>query len=147
MLRRSKRYFKRSLFLSTSIVPLYYYTSTKNKLTRNYSLKDIAQDQQLLRMSDFDENNPSENRYGLKNREEHKEDIMNDNEYDVLIVGGGATGAGSVLSAANSGLRALLIDSHDYASGASSKSSKLIHGGNFFEGIFFFWVFWKNYIF
>jgi len=50
-------------------------------------------------------------------------------EYDVVIVGGGIHGAGVLQAAAASGLRALLIERKGLASGTSSKSSKLIHGG------------------
>ena len=50
-------------------------------------------------------------------------------EWDVLVVGGGITGAGIVLEAARRGLRALLVDGHDFAWGTSSRSSKLVHGG------------------
>ncbi len=49
--------------------------------------------------------------------------------YDVLIVGGGITGAGVVRDAAGRGLRCLLVEKGDFASGTSSKSGKLIHGG------------------
>jgi glycerol-3-phosphate dehydrogenase len=49
--------------------------------------------------------------------------------YDLLIVGGGITGAGVVRDAAGRGLRCLLVDKADFASGTSSKSGKLIHGG------------------
>jgi glycerol-3-phosphate dehydrogenase len=49
--------------------------------------------------------------------------------FDILVVGGGVTGAGAVLDAASRGLSAALIEARDYAAGASSKSSKLIHGG------------------
>lgn len=49
--------------------------------------------------------------------------------WDLLIVGGGITGAGILLEAARHGLRALLVEQHDFASGASSRSSKLVHGG------------------
>src|SRR5215211_310526 len=48
---------------------------------------------------------------------------------DVLVVGAGATGAGVALDAASRGLTVALIDKGDLASGTSSKSSKLIHGG------------------
>jgi len=48
---------------------------------------------------------------------------------DVLVVGGGITGAGAALDAASRGLRVGLVEAQDFASGASSKSSKLIHGG------------------
>ena len=49
--------------------------------------------------------------------------------FDVLVVGGGITGVGVALDAASRGLRTALIDKGDLASGTSSKSSKLIHGG------------------
>src|SRR3954462_12351019 len=48
---------------------------------------------------------------------------------DVLVVGGGITGAGAALDAATRGLRVGLVEARDLASGASSASSKLIHGG------------------
>lgn len=49
--------------------------------------------------------------------------------YDMAIVGGGATGLGVALDAAARGLRVVLIDSHDFAEGTSSRSTKLVHGG------------------
>src|SRR5947208_5818612 len=52
-----------------------------------------------------------------------------DADFDVLIVGGGIFGAGIARDAALRGLRVALIDKADFASGTSSRSSKLIHGG------------------
>src|SRR3954471_3535289 len=52
-----------------------------------------------------------------------------DDPFDVLVVGGGITGAGVALDAASRGLRTALIERDDFASGTSSKSSKLVHGG------------------
>jgi glycerol-3-phosphate dehydrogenase len=49
--------------------------------------------------------------------------------FDLLIIGGGVTGAGVALDAALRGLRTALIDKGDFASGTSSASSKLVHGG------------------
>ena len=49
--------------------------------------------------------------------------------FDVLVVGGGITGAGCALDAASRGLRTALVERDDFASGTSSKSSKLVHGG------------------
>ncbi len=49
--------------------------------------------------------------------------------FDVLVVGGGITGTGAALDAASRGLRVALVERHDFASGTSSKSSKLVHGG------------------
>jgi len=50
-------------------------------------------------------------------------------EYDILIVGGGANGAGVVLDAASRGLKCAVIDKYDFAAGTSSKSTKMAHGG------------------
>ncbi len=50
-------------------------------------------------------------------------------EFDLLVVGGGVTGAGVALDAATRGLRVALVEARDYASGTSSRSSKLFHGG------------------
>ncbi len=50
-------------------------------------------------------------------------------ELDVLVVGGGITGAGAALDAATRGLRVALVEARDLAAGTSSASSKLIHGG------------------
>jgi len=49
--------------------------------------------------------------------------------FDVLVVGGGVTGAGAALDAASRGLRVGLVEARDLAAGTSSRSSKLIHGG------------------
>ena len=48
---------------------------------------------------------------------------------DVLVVGGGVTGAGIVLDAVSRGLRVGIVEAQDWASGTSSRSSKLVHGG------------------
>ena len=50
-------------------------------------------------------------------------------QFDVLVIGGGITGAGVALDAASRGLKVALVEKGDFASGTSSKSSKLIHGG------------------
>jgi len=54
---------------------------------------------------------------------------LRDEEFDVLVVGAGITGAGCALDAATRGLRTALVERDDFASGTSSKSSKLVHGG------------------
>jgi len=54
---------------------------------------------------------------------------LSDEAFDVLVVGGGITGTGVALDAAARGLRTALVDKGDFASGTSSKSSKLVHGG------------------
>lgn len=50
-------------------------------------------------------------------------------EYDLLIIGGGATGTGIALDAASRGLKVALVERDDFAAGTSSKSTKLVHGG------------------
>ena len=64
----------------------------------------------------------------LPTRSEQITSLQNDS-FDVLIVGGGATGVGCALDAATRGLRTALVESDDFASGTSSRSTKLIHGG------------------
>jgi glycerol-3-phosphate dehydrogenase len=54
---------------------------------------------------------------------------LTETEFDVLVVGGGITGVGVALDAASRGLRTALVERDDFASGTSSKSSKLVHGG------------------
>jgi glycerol-3-phosphate dehydrogenase len=54
---------------------------------------------------------------------------MADTTYDVLVIGGGVTGAGIALDAASRGLRTAVVEAQDWASGTSSRSSRLVHGG------------------
>ncbi|PQE09585.1 glycerol-3-phosphate dehydrogenase protein [Rutstroemia sp. NJR-2017a BVV2] len=52
-----------------------------------------------------------------------------DDVYDLLVIGGGATGAGVALDAATRGLKVAVVERDDFSSGTSSKSTKLVHGG------------------
>ncbi len=52
-----------------------------------------------------------------------------ESQYDLIIIGGGITGAGIALDAASRGIKTALVEKNDFASGTSSKSTKLIHGG------------------
>jgi glycerol-3-phosphate dehydrogenase len=63
--------------------------------------------------------------------EERRRDLetLGREEWDLVVVGGGIVGAGVLLDAASRGLRAALVEQEDIASGTSSKSSRLIHGG------------------
>ena len=61
-------------------------------------------------------------------------------EFDVLIIGGGITGAGIALDAASRGMKVALVEKNDFASGTSSKSTKLIHGGLRYLKQFDFWL-------
>ncbi|MFS4415811.1 glycerol-3-phosphate dehydrogenase/oxidase [Maribacter sp. 2307ULW6-5] len=60
--------------------------------------------------------------------------------YDLLVIGGGITGAGIALDAASRGLKTALVEKNDFASGTSSKSTKLIHGGLRYLKQFDFWL-------
>ncbi|WP_420111039.1 FAD-dependent oxidoreductase, partial [Pseudactinotalea sp.] len=55
--------------------------------------------------------------------------MSDDAGLDVLVIGGGVTGAGIALDAATRGLRTGIVEAQDWASGTSSRSSKLVHGG------------------
>ncbi|KAG0152764.1 hypothetical protein PDIDSM_2569 [Penicillium digitatum] len=68
----------------------------------------------------------------IKSRLEQIQDLKRSNdeeEYDLLIIGGGATGAGIALDAATRGLKVAVVERDDFSSGTSSKSTKLVHGG------------------
>ena len=54
--------------------------------------------------------------------------------WDVVVVGGGATGLGAAVDAAARGYCTLLLEAHDFAQGTSSRSTKLIHGGVRYPG-------------
>ncbi len=56
-------------------------------------------------------------------------ETLKSRELDILVVGGGIVGAGSALDAATRGLRVGMVEARDWASGTSSRSSKLVHGG------------------
>ena len=75
----------------------------------------------------------TQNRLTAKTREESLERLMLSatpgHELDVLVIGGGITGAGIALDAASRGLSTVAVEGQDWASGTSSRSSKLIHGG------------------
>lgn len=66
---------------------------------------------------------------GLGARATALEKLQASSEFDLLVVGGGITGAGIALDAASRGLKVALVERGDFASGTSSKSSKLVHGG------------------
>lgn len=69
---------------------------------------------------------PFGNEYRIEGIKKLKTDVST---YDLIIIGGGITGAGILLDAVARGMKALLIEKNDFASGTSSRSTKLIHGG------------------
>ena len=73
-------------------------------------------------------NNKAPSKFTALDRVEHIRKLETDS-FDLLIIGGGITGCGIALDAASRGLKVALIEKNDFASGTSSKSTKLIHGG------------------
>ncbi|NWH84274.1 GPDM protein, partial [Aegithalos caudatus] len=65
----------------------------------------------------------------LPTREQQLAALQSGAEFDVLVIGGGATGCGCALDAATRGLKTALLERDDFSSGTSSRSTKLIHGG------------------
>ena len=65
--------------------------------------------------------NPKQRSHAIKS--------LSTEKFDVLVIGGGVTGVGAALDAASRGLKVALVEGSDLASGTSSRSSKLIHGG------------------
>jgi glycerol-3-phosphate dehydrogenase len=63
------------------------------------------------------------------NRFDALETLKNSPEWDLIIIGGGATGLGCAVDAASRGLKTLLLEQSDFAKGTSSRSTKLAHGG------------------
>ena len=63
------------------------------------------------------------------NRAALLETIRQPQVWDVIVIGGGATGLGAAVDAASRGLKTLLLESHDFAKGTSSRATKLVHGG------------------
>ncbi|GGK17224.1 glycerol-3-phosphate dehydrogenase [Deinococcus malanensis] len=62
-------------------------------------------------------------------RTQQLQDATQPQTWDLLVIGGGASGLGTALEAASRGYRTLLLEAQDYAKGTSSRSTKLVHGG------------------
>ncbi|SFS50804.1 glycerol-3-phosphate dehydrogenase/oxidase [Marininema halotolerans] len=67
--------------------------------------------------------------FSAKNRARFLKEMEEDDQLDLLVIGGGITGAGIAWDAASRGLKVGLVEKQDYAGGTSSRSTKLIHGG------------------
>lgn len=94
-----------------------------NLLVRNRAFAEAIQEE---------EKNQNKSDFWLPpSREEMIEKLKDTQQepYDLLIVGGGATGAGLSVDAATRGLKVAMVERDDFASGTSSRSTKLVHGG------------------
>src|SRR6186713_340774 len=67
-------------------------------------------------------------KFSVDNRPEILQQLQS-KTFDLLIIGGGITGAGIALDAASRGLKTAMVEKNDFAYGTSSRSTKLIHGG------------------
>src|SRR5450631_2107490 len=63
------------------------------------------------------------------NRAEQLDRLRTEAQWDVAVIGGGATGLGLALDAAARGFKVALVEADDFAKGTSSRSTKLVHGG------------------
>ncbi|WP_185851258.1 glycerol-3-phosphate dehydrogenase/oxidase [Blattabacterium cuenoti] len=66
---------------------------------------------------------------GFLNRDRFLEILNKRNHWDIVVIGGGATGLGIALDSASRGYKTLLLEQNDFSKGTSSRSTKLIHGG------------------
>ena len=71
----------------------------------------------------------TDERMGSLKREEFLKTVRREKVWDIILIGGGATGLGCAVDAASRGFKTLLLEQADFAKGTSSRSTKLIHGG------------------
>ncbi|CAF1058752.1 unnamed protein product [Adineta ricciae] len=112
----SRRIIQHGLVLTTSALGTGYlgqYLLKKNKLN--------ASEPALHKPSVWHDDFPT--------REAQIERMSTEPEYDIVVIGGGATGCGVAVDAASRGLKVALVEKYDFSSGTSSRSTKLIHGG------------------
>lgn len=65
----------------------------------------------------------------MLNRDSSLAKLQSEEEWDIIVIGGGATGLGIAVDAAQRGFKTLLVEKNDFAKGTSSRSTKLVHGG------------------
>ena len=65
----------------------------------------------------------------MKRKDHLKKAINRNKPWDIVIIGGGASGLGAAVDAASRGYKTLLLEKYDFAKGTSSRSTKLVHGG------------------
>ncbi|KAI6195380.1 Glycerol-3-phosphate dehydrogenase [Aphelenchoides besseyi] len=111
--------------IGTTVVGLYYFD-----LTTEHRFKNEMQ--RYFRIAHADNNIRLELNKRPSGALPTRQDLLNglkSEEFDVLVIGGGATGAGVALDSTTRGLKTALVELDDFSSGTSSRSTKLIHGG------------------
>lgn len=135
MLRNSIRFFCfRRLIESLSLIPVgmafrkFGVTAVGTLLGGAAASYALRSPEEVLARVEM-EGKPIKRARKLPPRDDQITSLQSGEEYDVLIIGGGATGAGCALDACTRGLKTALVEANDFASGTSSRSTKLIHGG------------------
>ncbi|KAK7205450.1 mitochondrial glycerol-3-phosphate dehydrogenase [Myxozyma melibiosi] len=117
-LRSSSRLLKRSLVAGSAVAAGTFLVSTTDILTPVHA----ATAKDLPPLTVPAPHAPPPTRESMIKR-------LQSEEFDIVIIGGGATGAGAALDAATRGLKVALVERDDFACGTSSRSTKLVHGG------------------
>ena len=65
----------------------------------------------------------------MMDRQKMLQQLEDVSQWDIIVIGGGATGLGAAVDAASRGYKTLLVEQEDFAKGTSSRSTKLVHGG------------------
>jgi glycerol-3-phosphate dehydrogenase len=73
--------------------------------------------------------NPTINQFLILNRDSNLKKIVENFDFDIIVIGGGATGLGTAVDAAQRGYKTILLEQADFGKGTSSKATKLVHGG------------------
>ncbi|XP_039613372.1 glycerol-3-phosphate dehydrogenase, mitochondrial [Polypterus senegalus] len=111
---------KRTLFIGSGALAAVYGCSQLTDYYKKHAQFSLVEAAEPINIPYQDE---------LPSREAQLSALRNTPEFDVLIVGGGATGCGCALDAVTRNLKTALVEREDFSSGTSSRSTKLIHGG------------------
>ncbi|VDP05084.1 unnamed protein product [Soboliphyme baturini] len=106
---------------------------TGGGLALSFTVVDITQEnffkKKILLAAHSEAEHPVHELQTLPSRSELLQNLRSTKQFDVLVIGGGATGAGVALDSQTRGLSTALVECDDFSSGTSSRSTKLIHGG------------------
>ncbi|CAD6190938.1 unnamed protein product [Caenorhabditis auriculariae] len=124
MWRGMSRWAKAGAVVGGSVVAVFALDVTNEKRF-NRQLRNYFRVAHADRLAELNKRTPS----ALPTRKDLLDSLKSGDEFDILIIGGGATGAGVALDSQTRGLKTALVELDDFSSGTSSRSTKLIHGG------------------